>query len=221
MVVRTKLSCRCPMSISRLYHTCFLELEQLRPKERKIRVAAFAWFMSGIYASKSVQLQKVAQKIPGPAKETSVCRRLEDLVSNPAIHSRRWYKPIAQAWLLAMASSTGEVRLIWDSTQVGNGYRLLIVSLAYRRRSIPIAWTWCKGRRGHSSSWVQLALLAYVRKLLSENVPVLLVGDTEFESGEVQAQLEEWQWHYVLRQKGTNQVCLPDQGNWQDFAALV
>jgi len=209
------------MSTNQLYHTCSWELRQLCPQERKNRLAVFAWFMAGIYASKSVQLQKVAQKIPGPAKELSVYRRLEILVANPLIRVRRWYAPIARAWLLAMARTTGEIRLVWDSTKVGNSYRLLIVSLAFRRRAIPIAWTWCKGRRGHSSSWVQLALLAYVRKLLPSCVPVLLVGDTEFESGEVQKQLEDWHWRYVLRQKGSNQVRLPDQDDWQDFAALV
>jgi hypothetical protein len=209
------------MSTNQLYHTCSAGLKQLRPEERKNRLATFAWFMSGIFASKSVQLNKVAQKIPGPAKETSVERRLENLLTNPAIHTRRWYAPIARRWLLAMAHTTRQIRLIWDSTRVGNSYRLLIVSLAFRRRAIPIAWTWCKGRRGHSSSWVQLALLAYVRKLLPQGVPVLLVGDTEFESGEVQNRLKDWQWSYVLRQKSSNQVRLPGQEHWQDLASLV
>jgi hypothetical protein len=209
------------MSINRVYDTCFRALRQLRPDEHLRRLKAFTWFLSGIYASQSVQLQKVGQKIPGPAKEPSVCRRLEALVANPALRVRQWYAPIARRWLLAAAHTTGEIRLLWDSTKVGNGHRLLLVSLAFRRRAIPIAWTWCKGRRGHSSSWVQLALLGYVRQLLPSRVPVLLVGDTEFESGVVQAQLEDWDWGYVLRQKGRNQVCLPGQDDWQDFAALI
>jgi len=209
------------MSTNRVYHTCFQALRQLRPGEHLRRLKAFTWFLSGIYASQSVQLQKVGQKIPGPAKEPSVCRRLEALVNNPAIRVRQWYAPIARRWLLAAARTTGEIRLIWDSTKVGNGHRLLLVSLAFRRRAVPIAWTWCKGKRGHSSSWVQLALLAYVRQLLPVGTPVLLVGDTEFESGAVQAQLADWHWSYVLRQKGSNQVRLPEQAHWQDFAALV
>lgn len=209
------------MSTNQLYHTCSRTLQQLRPAERKNRLEAFAWFLAGIFASQSVQLPKIARKIPGLAKETSVFRRLESLLANPAIQTRRWYAPVARHWLLVMARSTREIRLIWDSTKVGNGYRLLLVSLAFRRRAIPIAWTWCKGKRGHASAWVQLALLAYVRKLLPGGVPVLLVGDTEFESGQVQAQLEAWGWSYVLRQKATNQVRLPGQDDWQDFAELL
>lgn len=209
------------MSTNQLYHTCSQALRQLRPQERKNRLEAFASLMTGIYASRSVQLNRIGQKIPGRAKELSVFRRLERLLDNPAIRVRRWYAPIARDWLTRMAASVGEIRLIWDSTKVGNAYRLLMVSLAFRRRSIPIAWTWCKGKRGHSSAWLQLALLAYVRQLMPQGAAVLLVGDTEFESSQLQAQLAEWDWYYVLRQKSSNQVRLSGQEGWQDFAALV
>ena len=41
-----------------------------------------------------------------------------------------------------------------------------MVSLAYRRRALPIAWTWVRCARGHSGSRKQLALLDYVKRLL-------------------------------------------------------
>lgn len=209
------------MSTNQLYHTLSQALRQLRPGERKNRMSAFTWMLVGMYLSRSVHLTRVGQKIPGQAKELSIFRSLERLVDNPAIRVRTWYAPIAQSWLISMANSVGQVRLIWDTSKVGNGYRLLMVSLAYRRRSIPIAWTWCKGKRGHSSTWIQLALLAYVRQLVPLHAPVLLVGDTEFESGQVQEQLNDWDWQYVLRQKSSNQFRLLDQGTWQNFATLV
>ncbi len=60
----------------------------------------------------------------------------------------------------------GEIRLIIDGSKVGFGHQLWIICLEYRKRAIPIAWTWVKHVRGHSSAWKQLALLAYVRKLI-------------------------------------------------------
>ena len=45
-----------------------------------------------------------------------------------------------------------------------------MVSLAYRRRAIPIAWTWVKQVRGHSSGHQQLALLQYVKGLTSSKM---------------------------------------------------
>ncbi|HIC93388.1 MAG TPA: hypothetical protein EYP09_03965, partial [Anaerolineae bacterium] len=102
----------------------------------------------------------------------------------------------------------GEIRLIADGTRVGFKHRLLMVAIAYRRRAIPIAWTWVKSSKGHSSAYKQLALLAYVQRLIPSGVPVLLVGDSEFGSVAVIRQLEFWGWRYVLRQRADHLVKL-------------
>jgi hypothetical protein len=74
----------------------------------------------------------------------------------------------------------GEIHLIVDGTKVGFGHQLLMVSLAYRKRAIPIAWTWVKHVRGHSTALKQVALLNYVRELIPAGAAVFLVGDCEF-----------------------------------------
>jgi hypothetical protein len=209
------------MSINHLYHTSLQQLRQLRPRERITRVRTFAALMAGIMQSKSVHLSHIALKIPGPAKEPSITRRLERLLDNRALRVRAWYAPIARAWLSSAARATGEVRLIVDTTKVSFAHQKLMVALAFQRRAIPIAWTWRKGAKGHSSAIVQMALLAYVRNLLPRGVRVVLVGDSEFEAGELQAQLEAWGWGYVLRQKPNNQVQSPEEHTWQAFGTLV
>lgn len=50
---------------------------------------------------------------------------------------------------------------------------------------------------------------------------MLVVGDSEFESGDLQAQLDSWGWGYALRQKPNNQIQGPSQSCWQAFRALV
>jgi hypothetical protein len=143
------------------------------------------------------------------------------LLDNPAIRVREWYEPIARQWLQAQVQNLGEIRLIVDGTKVGFGHQLLIVCLAYRKRAIPIAWTWVKHVRGHSTAGKQLALLAYVRKLLPKGAAVFLVGDTEFGPVEVLRQLDTWHWCYVLRQKTSTHVWLNEQQGWQDFGSFV
>lgn len=209
------------MSINRLYHTSLQQLRQLRPRERITRLRTFAALMAGIMQSKSVQLSHIALKIPSRAKELSIVRRLERLLDTGALRVREWYAPIARSWLHSAARTTGELRLIVDSTKVSFAHQLLMVALAYKRRAIPIAWTWRKGAKGHSSARVQLALLAYVRSLLPKNVRVVIVGDSEFESGDLQARLDEWGWDYVLRQKPNNQVQTSEQRHWQAFGTLL
>jgi hypothetical protein len=143
------------------------------------------------------------------------------LLDNPAIRVRAWYEPIARQWLEAQFRNIGEVRLIVDGTKIGFGHQLLIVCLAYRKRSIPIAWTWAKHVRGHSTAGKQLALLAYVRKLIPQGAAVFLVGDTEFGPVEILRQLDIWRWFYVLRQKTNTQVWLNEQQGWQSFGNFV
>jgi len=210
------------MRTNYLYHNWLMKIMQLRPGERITRIRNLAWLMVGLFESKSVLLNKIAMKIPGVANLLSVTRRMSRFLDNPAIQVREWYGPVARDWLTAAANTVGEIRLILDATHVGFGHQLLMVSLAFRRRAIPIAWTWVKCSRGHSSAQVQLALLGYVHSLLPKGVPVLLVGDCEFESGEVQEQVDGvWGWKYTLRQKPNNLFRLPGLETWQHLGDLL
>jgi len=194
-----------------LYHTWLERLGQLHTGERITVLRNFAWLLVGLYASGSVHLSKVADELPSSAKLPSVTRRLTRLLANPAVRVRTWYEPLARRLLAEQGKSTGEIRLIVDGSKIGFHHQLLIVSLAFRRRALPIAWTWIPHERGHSSVSAQVALMAYVHKLLPQDVPVLLVGDTEFGHVPLLRQLEIWGWHYVLRQKSDYLVQLPQR----------
>lgn len=188
------------MPIPELYHSCRKMMKELRPDERITRIRNFSWLMVGLYKSRSVHLAKVAEKIPGAAYLPSMTRRMRRLMNNPAIHVRTWYEPLAKSIIQQMADK--EIRLIVDGSKVGSGHQLLLVAIAFRSRSIPLAWTWVKGSRGHSTSHKQMALLAYVHGLIPAESKVLLVGDAEFGEVDVQKLLQKWHWKYVLRQKG-------------------
>jgi hypothetical protein len=119
-------------------------------------------------------------KIPGEAKLVSATGRLSRFLDNPALNVREWYRPIAQQWRQAQWHFLGENCLIIDGTKVGFRHQLLIFTLAYRKRAIPIAWTWVPYDCGHSRMVIHLALLNNVRGLLPAGAAVSLVGDCEF-----------------------------------------
>jgi hypothetical protein len=160
-------------------------------------------------------------KIPGEANLLSIVRRLSRFLDNPAIRVREWYEPIAKDLLQSMGSTVGEIRLIADGTKVGFGHQLLVIAVAYRRRALPIAWTWVRTARGHSSAAKQLALLADVGRLIPLHTPVSLVGDSEFGAIEVIRQVEAWGWRYALRQRANHQVKLSADKDWQGFGSLI
>ncbi len=207
------------MPISKLYHTWKDKILQMRPGERKTRVENMAWLIAGIFESKSVQLSRIASKLPGKAVLRSATKRLERLVDNPAIRVREWYEPIARERL---QNVPGHVyRLIVDGSKVGPWHQLLLISLAYRKRAIPLGWMWVRTPRGHSTATRQLALLRAIRKLLPEDAQVLLVGDQEFGAVEVLRQLEKWHWQYVLHQKGTYLIRADESHPWRKFQSVI
>jgi hypothetical protein len=209
------------MPTNSLYDTWMRQICELRPGQRITQIRNFVWLLIGIYQSRSVTLSRIAGRIPGRAKLVSTTRRLSRFLDNPALQVREWYRPIAQQWLQAQGQSLKEIRLIVDGTKVGFGHQLLMVSLAYRRRSIPIAWTWVKHSRTHSTSIKQLALLNYVRTLLPPDRAILLIGDAEFGSVNTLKHLEEWHWQYVLRQRAYSYICPDSTGERKPFGRFA
>lgn len=206
------------MIVTRTYHTMVKKIEHTIPTGHQYRQRNLGWFLTGIYHSQSVHTSKIANKIPGHAKRVSRTRRLSRFLNNGRVRVRPWYYPVA-THLLKEAARTGEVRLIIDGTKVAQNHQLLMVALAYRRRALPIAWTWVRSSRGHSSEQKQTALLAYVHKLMPNNTSVLLTGDSEF--APLQKTLERWGWYYVLRQKGRHLYRQDNDQPWQRLDTMV
>jgi hypothetical protein len=94
-----------------------------------------------------------------------------------------------------------------------------MVGLAYRRRAIPIAWSWVRSEKGHSSAYKQRALLGYVRGLAPDGARVSVLGDSEFGAVALMKQLEEWGFYYVLRQK-CNHLVREEEG-WKPLGELI
>ena len=204
-----------------LHNTWEARIFELRPTENKARVRTFAWLLVGIVLSKSVHLSHVARKIPGGAQRTSITRRLSRLVDNGLIRVRDWYEPVVCMILGAIVAAGGEVRLLLDGSKVGSGHQLLMIAVAYRKRAIPLAWTWVKGSRGHSSATKQCALLAYLHGLMPPGARVVVAGDSEFGAVPVMRLLDQWKWSYVLRHKGDTLVLHPELRFWVRFDSLV
>jgi hypothetical protein len=209
------------MTATHLYHSWNEKLRHICVGENKARLRTFAWMMVGMMMSQSVHLSHIARKIPSVGQQTSIVKRLSRLLQNSALRVREWYSPVATELLQEVISSGQGVRLINDGTKIGGGQRLLMVALAYRRRSLPIAWTWVKGTRGHSLATTQCALFAYIRPLLPEGANVSVVGDSEFGAVELMRHFGQWGWKYVLRQKGRISLCAQESERWQRLDTLV
>lgn len=205
--------------MQRLYRIWQAQLTDISPCGCGSRIVNLAWLIGGMYLAKSVHLTHIACKIPMRVQKLSLERRLRRLVDNAAIRVRQWYAPVMKA-LLAGAGSGGEIRLIIDTTKIGSGHRLLMVAVAYRRRALPIAWTWVRHHRGHSTTRKQVKLLSYVRRFIPAGCAVSLVGDGEFSSTLLLEYLDNWGWTYALRQAKDHLVMVYGTTHWQRLDEL-
>jgi hypothetical protein len=207
------------LAIPELYRSLHTYLLQRIPDDCDTRLTNLILLMMGMFQSGSVQLNLIARKTPVRAQKLSLVKRFERFLKNPAVRVREWYHPFASG-LVAAAGTAGQVHLILDTTQVAFCFRLVMVSVAYGGRSLPLTWTWVFGSRGHTTTLTQLRVLSYVHGLLPRGVKVSLVGDCEFGHPLLIESVQAWGWDYALRQPGDHLVMLRGTGRWQRLDSL-
>lgn len=193
-----------------MYHRILNELCQWRPDERITRSRNMAFLLVGLTQGHGIHLSQIVEQWPGlEAKEPSLVNRLRRFLDNPAVDIRAWYEPIVRHLLQAFAGQ--EMRLIIDCSKVGFHHRIMTVSLAYKRRALPLVWSVHRGRKGHVDYTKQLELLEYLSGFLPQDTQVTLLGDAGFESIHLLNWMKGQGWHFVLRHPGKNQVRWDDQ----------
>ena len=182
------------------YHRVLEHLRQWLPHERITRQRNMALLITGLYLSRAVHMALVVRTWPSGSKEPSLVNRLRRFLDNQRVNVRIWYRPVAEHLLQVFADQ--RLRLVIDCTKVGLDFRMLTVSLAYRKRTLPLAWSVHRGSRGHVTVEEQLALLRHVHSLIPQHRNVWLMGDTGFQSAPLIQWLRRRDWHFVLRQQG-------------------
>ena len=207
------------MTTSKLYGIWERLLAQWLTDACATRRTNLTWLIVGLYLSGKVQTSAIVQKWPIAVQVSSLTRRLSRFLDNGAVRPAIVMRPVARR-LLARAAQH-PLTIIVDASKIGAGHQLVIVSLAYKKRALPLAWTWVRYAKGAIATDTQLALFKRVHGLLPDDAQVILVGDAGFSSVSVLRHLEDWGWGYVLRQKGSCRVQRPQQTNWERLDSLV
>lgn len=207
------------MTTFQLYGTWNRMLKQWLITTCHTRRTNLIWLIVGLYLGQSVRAGAIVKHWPIAAALTSLTRRLSRFLDNGAVRPAVWYRPVARHLLERWAGQT--ITLIIDATKVGAGHQLVRVAIAYRKRALPLAWTWVPYIKGHVASDVQLSVLKRVVRLVPAGVTVILTGDSGFASVALIRQLQTWGWQYVLRQLSQHQVRPSPADPWINFGELV
>ena len=205
----------------RRYRAILTKLVQLQgyPTGRTMqRTQVLAGFISGIVGSKSTHTREVAKHSGLGAKVDSREKRLSRWYKNDDVSHELDYLPYIQEVLDALAEQTLPIAI--DGSEIGRGCMVLMVSLLYNNRAIPLVWTVFDRPKGHASAEEHIQLLEQVRPLLPAESDIVFLGDGEFDSVELQAYIKSLsRWDYVCRTAKNTQICVA--GEWISLAELA
>jgi len=203
---------------ARLYRVVLRHILDLMPPDMLAEnCLTLAMLITGILRGKSGQLRKIANAVQYEPKKESLIDRFRRFVRNKNIEVEVTYAPCNEIILKAIRQ--GSIKLMIDSTKMGGHCICLMLSVYYKSRALPLAWVTFKGRKGHSSQQVQLKLFKQVKALLPVDVPVVILGDGEFDGSVVVAWfINETDWQFVCRTDRTNKVFYQDE--WQALHQL-
>lgn len=180
----------------RVYNTLFSFIKSIID-QRITTIKNLCLLMTGIFLSHSIHLSEIADELPISGKSDSLVQRIRRFLKNEKIDDKAVYNPIAQG-IIQSASSGGRIRLIVDVTPLHGKLKLFTVSIAYRRRAVPLVWK-VIDKAGITDAATQIELLGNLAPLIPKGVEVVIIGDGEFRSTGLIGWLYTKGWHYRLR----------------------
>lgn len=178
-----------------------------------------ASMICGIVGSKSVQLPKIAKEVTEDTKPESRVMKYRRFVQNEDMGLDLCFLPYIAPLLSGVGIDQVELILSIDTSTVGRGCLVLMVSLVYKQRAIPLCWSVTRQKKGHLSADTHLEVIKMLHEKIPEGIKVTLLGDGEFDRVAILETLIGYGWHYAIR-TAKNAYLLTD-GAWILFNALI
>ena len=202
-----------------LYQWMKVVVHQMKPlrKSQAVGLAAFSW---GVALARRCTLRGVAEALPSLGKPDTVERRVQRWVANARLDWQVGARALAR-WVLGRMAGREVVVLLVDETSLQEHLKVMVVSLAYRGRALPLAW-WSY----RQSEWPmgQVGLITTLLDLIAPSLPascrVLVQADRGIgTSPELLAAIAARGGYFLVRVQG--QVRVRVAGQEQPLATLV
>jgi hypothetical protein len=185
-------------------------LHTRRNSHQEQHLNTLSLLICGIVGSQQVQFAPIADQAPiRGQKNESLITRFRRWVKHDDICLEALWLPFARAVLAALAVLP--LTIVLDGTAAGRGCVVLMASVIYRGRAIPLLWSVVKGKKGHLPQKLHCALIEQLRKVIPAQAQVLLLGDGEFDGCELQAAIRAAKWEYVCRTASNITIYAHDQ----------
>jgi hypothetical protein len=145
---------------------------------------------------RNISIERLATLFAQPILFESRRRNLQRFLIVPQLTPQALWFPILKHWLKTHFHRGQTLKLVIDRTNWQH-HNLIMVSLVYQKRAIPLFWQLLE-HQGQSNLSEQQAVLLPVLRLLRP-YPLIVLGDREFHSVALGQWLEQMEVGYVLR----------------------
>jgi transcriptional regulator of met regulon len=173
------------------------------------QIETLALVVVGMSQSVSAQIGKIARALPLDTTQVAKEQRIRRLLDNDRLTQADHYQPLAKAALHGLKGQ--RVQLLMDRVLLRDRHNILVVSVGFRRRSLPLAWL-ALDHRGQSGLADQQAVLRQALAVLPERGRVSIHGDSEFRSQELFAWVRAQGHDGMLGVPGHTLVALTPDG---------
>jgi hypothetical protein len=200
-----------------LYATLLEQLSILLPHGKAALIANLALMVLALAQSADCHLATLATVLPLEGQRENLIQRLRRWLKNRRLSQRVYYVPLVK-YLFAHWQGD-EVALVMDRTDLNDRWSLLVLGVAYGKRTLPLAR--CLLPFGATKAELQIKLLKQIQPWLPDpkKVRITFFGDAEFRAVEVQRYCRRQGWHWQVGVK-SDTLFRHANGPWQPLSDL-
>lgn len=177
------------------------DLQRRRPDQRKTQREKLALLIATMLDVRSANLMALAAALPRPAERADMRYQwISRFIDNAHVVSDEVMAPFALE-VLERAAERGPVVLIMDQTKASDRHQILMLSLRWGERALPLAWR-VEATEGAIGFARQKDLLDTVTAWLPPQADICLMADRFYGTPDLIALARAKNWRYRLRLKG-------------------
>jgi hypothetical protein len=191
------------MSTLRLYDSTQAALRERLPLILDSQRTNLALLVTAAAQAQSCHLADLARALPVPTLQASKVQRIRRWLDNERILLDTHYRPVVGHAVQGVRGQA--VAVLLDRVRLKDRQNVVVASLGFRRRAVPLAWEVLE-HLGSSDSDQHIALLEQALPSLPPNVAVTLHGDAEFCTTTLFRWARKRGWHAMLGLRSSTQL---------------
>ena len=186
------------------------ELRQRFPAQRKTQRGKLALLVATMLHARTANLMALAASLPLSTERADMRYQwIARFIDNERVVCDSVMEPFGRE-VLAKAAEAGRVTLIMDQTKASDRHQILMLSLRFGERALPLAWR-VEATDGAIGFGCQKALLTAITPWLPPEAKICLMADRFYGTPALIAFATAQGWGYRLRVKGNLSVFIDGQ----------